>query len=332
MKYLFLVSGENLGLAKAEIELFADAEVKETGGNVLVADAEKFDCSRLAFTKISGRFLFSCKKEELENNLRSFEWNRIYKKSFYIHTSHMRPEDAGKIADIVWNQIKNPKVERNAGTVLEFMEMGSRIFCGLRIHENTEAFDARKAHKRPGFSPISLHPKLARAAVNMTGIKKGKKLLDPFCGTGGILIEAGLMGIKCTGSDIDEKMLEMARTNLNFFKIKGCSLKKADATRIKIKADAIATDPPYGKASSLRLAPFPASLRTAWKASSLHKTGIKKLYSGFLANAYRILKKGSRVVIIFPNHLSVRSKFSTIKKIDVYIHKGLTRTVNVLEK
>ncbi|MFH1065900.1 MAG: DNA methyltransferase [Nanoarchaeota archaeon] len=315
MKYLFLISGENAELAKAEIELLADAKIKEHAGSSVIAEAEKFETNRLAYTKVLCKYLFSCKKDELPEQAGKYAWNKVYKNNFYVHVHHEEPDYARKPADIIWNTLKNPKVSfENPKTEIDFIFEKDKVFCGLRISENKEKFDARKAHKRPGFSPISLHPKLARAIVNMTGIKKGETLLDPFCGTGGILLEAGLMKIKCIGSDIDEDMLEKAKTNLNAFKMKNYKLMKADARKIKLKCNAIATDPPYGKASSLR------------------KQEIKKLYSDFLSNAYRILKKKSRVAIIFPNRLSIKSKFKVLRKIDVPIHKSLIRTINILEK
>ena len=74
----------------------------------------------------------------------------------------------------------------------------------------------RKAHLRPELQPTSLHPRLARALINLTGIRKGI-LLEPFCGAGGILLEAGLMGIKTVGYDIDKIVLKKCKINLNFY-------------------------------------------------------------------------------------------------------------------
>ncbi|MFA5888052.1 MAG: DNA methyltransferase [Candidatus Nanoarchaeia archaeon] len=315
MEYLFLISGENPELAKAEMELFADAKIKEHAGSSVIAEASPFENNRLAYTKVLCKYLFSCKKEELAEQVKNYAWNKVYKDNFYVHIHHEEQGQARKLADIIWNTLEKPKVSfDNPKTEIDFIFEKDKVFCGLRIYENKEKFDARKAHKRPGFSPISLHPKLARALVNMTRINKGETLLDPFCGTGGILLEAGLMKIKCIGSDIAEDMLEKAEINLKSFKIKNYKLMKADAKKIKLKCNAIATDPPYGKASSLR------------------KQNMKKLYSDFLSNAYKILSKKSRVAIIFPNRLSIKSKFKILRKIDVPIHKSLTRTINILEK
>ncbi|EMR74772.1 THUMP domain protein, partial [Thermoplasmatales archaeon SCGC AB-540-F20] len=78
----------------------------------------------------------------------------------------------------------------------------TNVYVGSKIVEVKRGeFEKRKVQHRPFFSPISLHPKLARALVNLSSIKRNEKLLDPFCGTGGILLEAGLIGTKIIGSD-----------------------------------------------------------------------------------------------------------------------------------
>ena len=64
-----------------------------------------------------------------------------------------------------------------------------------------------------------------------------------------------------------------SRRIFQHFKIKNYKLMKADARKIKLKCNAIATDPPYGKASSLK------------------KQGMSKLYTDFLSNAHKILKR-----------------------------------------
>ena len=38
-------------------------------------------------------------------------------------------------------------------------------------------------------------------------MKQGQTLLDPFCGFGTILHEAGLQGIKIIGNDIEKEMI-----------------------------------------------------------------------------------------------------------------------------
>ncbi|MBS3125240.1 hypothetical protein J4211_03230 [Candidatus Woesearchaeota archaeon] len=102
----------------------------------------------------------------------------------------------------------------NPGTQIQFFFTKSHIYCGKLLWEQYERFEERRAHLRAAHSPVSLHPKLARAMVNLTGVKTGI-LLDPFCGTGGILIEAGLMGFPVVGCDIDEKYASACSNCMN---------------------------------------------------------------------------------------------------------------------
>ena len=47
--------------------------------------------------------------------------------------------------------------------------------------------------------------------INLTGLKKGETVCDPFCGTGTTLLEAESMGIHGIGLDFDEKMCEISK-------------------------------------------------------------------------------------------------------------------------
>ena len=96
--------------------------------------------------------------------------------------------------------------------------------------------------------------------VNLTGLKEGT-ILDPFCGCGGILIEAGLAGFCLMGFDFKEKMLANAKKNLEHFGLEA-KLKKKDSTRpFKERYDAIVTELPFGKGSSLSR-PLPDMVRS----------------------------------------------------------------------
>lgn len=96
--------------------------------------------------------------------------------------------------------------------------------------------------------PIALPPSEFQKWIKKAKPKRGDKVLDPFCGTGGILIEAGRLGCTLYGSDIDEKMIEYTTKNLKHFgleaKLKVCSIEEVENVW-DIKFDAIVTDPPY---------------------------------------------------------------------------------------
>ncbi|MBU0497383.1 MAG: methyltransferase domain-containing protein [Candidatus Thermoplasmatota archaeon] len=121
------------------------------------------------------------------------------------------------------------------------------------IPRNT--FEQRRVHHRPYFSPISLHPKLARTLVNISQISENQTLLDPFCGTGGILLEAGMIGANLIGNDIEEKMIKGCSETLTHFNITQFTLYNMDIgslPTVVAPVDAIVTDLPYGKSTTTK--------------------------------------------------------------------------------
>jgi tRNA (guanine10-N2)-dimethyltransferase len=85
-------------------------------------------------------------------------------------------------------------------------------------------------------------------------VKPGEHLLDLFCGTGGILIEAGLCGVGVHGLDIKGEMKNGSEENLE-----SCGIINHDVRQGKISDidevfseedfDAVVTDLPYGRSS-----------------------------------------------------------------------------------
>jgi tRNA (guanine10-N2)-dimethyltransferase len=190
-------------------------------------------------------------------------------------------------------------------------QLGDAYIAGVKVNVERK-FGQRRAQYRPYFHPTSMHPKLARALVNLTRVCEGESILDPFCGTGGILIEAGLMGLQLQGWDIDPKMVEGCRQNLKEFQLRG-DITANDALLGTARVDAIATDPPYGRSSY-----------TSEDTGSL----IKK----FTANARTLLDEGSYMALMTPAGQKVDPHVFEIREtFDVYIHKSLTRRLWVLE-
>jgi tRNA (guanine10-N2)-dimethyltransferase len=68
-----------------------------------------------------------------------------------------------------------------------------------------------------------LPPKLAQTIINLgaSSLEPTKQLLlDPFCGTGVVLQEAGLMGFDVYGTDINPRMVEYTIGNLHWLREK----------------------------------------------------------------------------------------------------------------
>lgn len=322
MKLLFFLSGEALKLAKAEIqEVFGIKKCfssRRLGIINLKKNSSLKNFFSLAYTKKAYQFLFSCKISELEEHLEKFKWQSIYKKDFCLRLHYLGEEydlEARNLAGYIWRSVKNPKVNlSNPKTLIEIFFQKQKAYCGLLIYEQKEPFEKRKAHKRPALHPISLHPKLARCLVNLSGAKKGDLILDPFCGTGGILIESSLIGIKSTGYDIDKNILGKCKTNLSYFKIKKCKLAHSDSTKITKKYDYVVTDLPYGK--------------------STKKFEVEKLYLKFLKTLRKILRK--KAVVVFPDNVNYKrlikkAKLKILAEYDYYIHKSMSKRIVVIE-
>ncbi len=125
------------------------------------------------------------------------------------------------------------------------------IVLGKRVWETDRRYlKERDVQRRPFRHPASLNALEARILVNLAQVMPRDRFLDPCCGAGGILIEAGLLGARVFGCDMDGKMVEGCRKNIQYYGIDG-EVWVCDAREIKGHYDALATDLPYGKASKV---------------------------------------------------------------------------------
>lgn len=170
--------------------------------------------------------------------------------------------------------IDTPTVERRLGGVLtdrgfavdlddpdhELRALFADGTCvlGWLVTESVRDFGPRKPTKKPFFKPGSMDPLLARALVNIAGARSGHRLVDPMCGTGGILVEAGLVGACVVGFDTQATMARGAARNLTHYLDgeggPGFATAQSDATRLPLcddAADAVVFDAPYGRQSKI---------------------------------------------------------------------------------
>ncbi len=196
---------------------------------------------------------------------------------------------------------------------------GGSFHLGLVTYQRPRGTIAnRRPRKRPAFHPSTMVPKLARCMVNLSHAGEGAVLLDPFCGVGGILLEASLIGCHAIGLDAMNRMVKGARRNLAHYGVKSLALLRGDARHLPLKeVDAIATDPPYGTG-----------------ASTLKST-TRQILDSFLPQARAILPTGRRAVIASPlgtgaSQAAEKSGFNVLDHHQVYVHRSLTREILVL--
>ncbi|MFC7018602.1 MULTISPECIES: methyltransferase domain-containing protein [Haloarcula] len=193
--------------------------------------------------------------------------------------------------------------------------------------ESHRDFGERQPTDRPFFQPGSMDPLEARALVNLAGARPGATVLDPMCGTGGILLEAGLVGADVVGSDAQEKMVRGTRENLRHG-LPATShpdgsgpppgrwdLLRADAARLPLAddaVDAVVFDAPYGRQSRI-------------------EGDLDPLVSGALAEARRV---ADRCVLVADREWTAAAEtagWTLADRFERRVHRSLVRHVHLLE-
>jgi len=166
--------------------------------------------------------------------------------------------------------------------------------------------------KRDAFVGM-LPPKLAQIMLNLAGPLTASELpqprvLDPFCGTGVILQEAGLMRYAVYGTDLAEKMIDFTGTNLKWIAEKdnldlNVTLKVGDAmtTTWDMPIDAVVAEGYLGQPFS---APPSNSKLVEVRGNCNHIMG------EFLKNLAGQIKPGTPVVIGVPAWKDIDGHFT----------------------
>ncbi|WP_407934012.1 methyltransferase domain-containing protein [Halocatena halophila] len=115
-------------------------------------------------------------------------------------------------------------------------------------------FGERKPTDRPFFQPGSMEPLLARALVNIAGAAPGQRILDPMCGTGGLLIEGALCGATVVGLDVQHSMAAGTRKNVEWAADVNATTITGSASDLPFEDDSfdgVVFDAPYGRQSKI---------------------------------------------------------------------------------
>ncbi|TLZ55359.1 MAG: hypothetical protein E6K12_00740 [Methanobacteriota archaeon] len=191
--------------------------------------------------------------------------------------------------------------------------VGEEFFLGRVIHRVDRArLEATKVAHRSFSLPISLHPKFARALVNLAQVPMAGTVLDPFCGTGGVLLEAAAIGLRPIGLDRDRRMVVGCRSSLREARAED-RLGMADAGQLPLRAGSvhgIATDPPYGRAASTR------------------GESIKSLYRRAFRAVRDLMPSGAHVAIVLPNEAMIDLSSEPLELIETHalrVHRSLVR-------
>lgn len=244
--------------------------------------------------------------------------------------------------------LHNKLTHRGAWELLLVREGGQTFLAQTLFVQDIEVYAARdqarpKRDARVGMLP----PKLAQILINLAvgqveltvdskqlTVKKPEtnnsqlkttnalRLLDPFCGTGVILQEALLMGYYVIGTDIDPRMVDYAKANIQWLVERypqvesQVVIETADATNYHWpRFSAVASELYLGR--PLGTLPQPVKLKEIINDAN---TIIKK----FLQNLAPQLKNGQKVVLAAPAW-RVRNNFEHLPLIDHLTDMGYNR-------
>ena len=320
-QFFFELSGESKDMPLAEAVRCLEAEtdsfeiVKSGPGYMIASFDERYlpgIADRIALTHSIGLYL----GEYTPDDISGLEGVVLPEGSFAIRAKRfegmMKDVDSqGLIRRIGGILSRHNDVNLREPDTVVRMQMCDSVHLYIEQHvTDTDLLEKRKVGERPFFSPISLHPKYARALINLTGVRRGGTVLDPFCGTGGIVIEAAEMGMKAMASDFDEEMVIGCQENMDFYGLDFDTIDIGDIGERFQDVDAICTDPPYGRST---------------------KTGgedIDHIYSRAGAAIPTSLRKGARAGVVLPHPV----EFDSMTLENVYlqrVHGSLSRHYHI---
>ena len=342
MELLCIQSQEHPELPLAELRAVMeceniDAQIKSvTEGLVILKDISednfenyyKILTKRLGYTHEIHELILKTDIDNLDEDVLTVNWSAFINESFAVRVKRIRSEidTVGyerKLGTLILENSQNIKVNLSKpSTLVRVVGHGEDLYVGIeRIKLNKKHFEESKPHKRPFFYPGSMNPKLARCMVNLSRIREGELLLDPFCGTGGILIEAGLIGCKVVGSDIYWKMQNGTGINLDYYGITDYRTFHLDVRELKMyeKVASVVTDPPYGI------------------STSTGDVDGEEIFKEFFSAIYDNMKDDAYLCMASPHYVDLKPMvdevgFVIVEQYGIKMHRSLTRIISVIRK
>ena len=355
MEITVILSQENETLPKAELiarleTLEINYEITQEYPGVLSFKTDATDDEilklgeHLGYTHEILKSITTTLPEQLQESIETINWEDHINGTFKVRVKRMGNGDVDKdsIERNIGGYIKqqtnanvnldnsdttvklvytDPKTQTNEFKEERVVGYNKVIITTQLIEQDKKHFFDNKPHKRPYFHPGSMSPKLALCMVNLAHTKENDTVLDPFCGTGGILIEAGDLNTRLIGSDIEKCMYEGSKLNLAHEGFTDFEIHWEDVRKLNLdeKVDAVAMDPPYGI------------------STTLGGDDTKQLYTEALNSIAQYIKDDGYICMASPHYIDLYEVVDntplTIKEQhEIRMHKSLTRIITVLTK
>ncbi len=205
--------------------------------------------------------------------------------NFVGKRNYSAPEVKTAIADGInrqqpaWQYVED---DRDADLNLRVFIDHQTALVGLRIGATPLHRRAYKVFHQPG----ALKPTVAAAMVRLADIQPGALVIDPFCGSGTIVVEAALSGAAAIGGDLDVDATQGAL--LNSQQVLSL-IYQGDARRIPLpdgSVDAVISNLPWGRQVQV-------------------DDRLMHLYQQSFAEMQRVIKPAGKIVLLttFPDLL-----------------------------
>lgn len=241
----------------------------------------------------------------------------------------------------------NPELELNAAQVahnhllgptgLELLiiatSRGTTLIARTTALQDIDSYAVRdrgrpKRDARVGMLP----PKLAQIIINLANPTPGGIVLDPFCGTGVLLQEALLMNFSVYGTDLEQRMIDYSRENLDWLKAREAWLKTnidehksrsvvlevQDATDFKnnYEIDAVAAETYLGR---------PFTEQPSAELIAQTSSEVNLILKKFLKSIQGQLASGTRLCLAVPAWQTAKNQFKHLPLIDQIENLGYNR-------
>ena len=342
MELLCIQSQEHPTLPQGELKAVIECEEMECNLNVITEGLVTLDTissqnideyyqiltRRLGYTHEVHQIIKTSSINDLEEDILSIKWQDYINENFAVRLKRFNSDVdtvaiERKVGSLILEKTENIKVKlNNPDSLVRLVAFKDIIYIAIeKYHLNKKHFEDIKPHKRPFFYPGSMSPKLARCMVNLSRVKAGQLVLDPFCGTGGILIEAGLIGCKVVGSDVNWKMKNGTAINLDYCGITDYRTFHLDVRELKMyeKVAGVVTDPPYGISTSTG----------DIEGNDIFKEFFHAIYVNMADDAYLCMASPHYVDL---NPMMSEVGFELVEQYSIKMHRSLTRIISVIQK
>jgi tRNA G10 N-methylase Trm11 len=321
----WLVSGY-IAIALFSKEIKAEELIKKIGGSLKIGEIiEESDLNdkKVLIDKIQEKTI-----KEAEENKKSGKFNF----GFSLYGKQKISNDIFRLGLSLKKELKKKNISSRLVTSKEktlssvVVQQNNLITTGLElclikkedkvlIGKTLAVQDFKSLSKRDFGRPKRddhsgmIPPKLAQIMLNLARKKdenyQNKVLLDPFCGSGTILMEAFLMGWKnIIGTDISSKAIKDSRENLKWLSDKSYEIKIFESDVLNLKKEIKENSIDY-----IVCEPYLGPQR-GFKDFSELVSELNLFYSNFLVVLNKILKKEGQIVMVWPQF---KSKNKTYK-------------------